>query len=208
MIAFLTSGFILGLSAGVSPGPLLALIISETLRHNLKAGIKIAFAPLITDIPIVILTLFILSKISHFHAALGGISIIGGCFVLYLGCQNIRSTGAKIPDENVTERSLQKGIAVNFLSPHPYLFWLTVGAPITVKAMEHSLFAAAAFIGSFYFLLVGSKIVIAFIVVKSRSFLAGKVYIFTMRCLGFMLLILAGFLFYDGIKLLTESAPL
>jgi threonine/homoserine/homoserine lactone efflux protein len=204
MIPFLISGMILGLSAGVAPGPLLALIIGETLQHNLKAGVKVAFAPVVTDFPIVILTLLLLAKLSRFQAVLGGISILGGCFICYLGFQSIRSTGAKISFENVKEQSLQKGIIVNFLSPHPYLFWLTVGAPLTIKAMNLSVFAAAAFIGSFYLLLVGSKIVIAVIVAKSRSFLTGNAYIYTMRCLGLILWVLAGFLVYDGINLLMQ----
>jgi threonine/homoserine/homoserine lactone efflux protein len=204
MIAFLTSGIILGFSAGVAPGPLLALIIAETLQHNLKAGIKVSFAPIITDFPIIALTLLIIAKLSHFHLALGVISIFGSCFISYLGFQNIRSTGAYITIENVKEKSLQKGVIVNSLSPHPYLFWLSVGAPMTVKAMDQSFLSAVAFIGSFYLLLVGSKITIAVIVSRSRSFLTGNSYIYTMRCLGIILLVLAGFLFYDGIKLILR----
>lgn len=204
MIPFLTSGIILGLSAGVAPGPLLALIISETLLHNRKAGIKVAVAPIITDVPIVLLTLLIIAKLSHFQAILGIISILGGCFISYLGFHSIRSDGAKIDIEPVQEQSLQKGIIVNFLSPHPYLFWLTVGAPMTVKAMDQSVSAAIAFVASFYLLLVGSKIVIAVIVSRSRTFLTGNAYIYTMRCLGLILWIFSGFLFYDGIKLIGK----
>jgi len=206
MIAFLTSGIILGFSAGVAPGPLLALIIAETLQHNLKAGVKVAVAPIITDIPIVILTLLIVARLYHFQVVLGVISILGGCFISYLGYQSICSTGVNINIENVKEQSLQKGIIVNFLSPHPYLFWMTVGAPMTVKAMDLSFFAAFGFIASFYLLLVGSKIAIALIVSQSRSFLSGSAYIYTMRSLGVLLLILAGFLFYDGFRLMIDNA--
>ncbi len=39
---FLISGIILGLAAGTSPGPLLALVFSETLKYGKKEGIKIA----------------------------------------------------------------------------------------------------------------------------------------------------------------------
>ena len=47
MINFLTIGTILGLSAGFAPGPLLALVISETLQHDIKSGVKVALAPII-----------------------------------------------------------------------------------------------------------------------------------------------------------------
>ena len=204
MTPFLVAGMILGFSAGVAPGPLLALIIAETLQHDLKAGIKVALAPMVTDLPIVLVTVFILTRLAHFQAVLGAISIFGGFFIFWLGYQNLRLTGVNIRIENARENSFKKGIIANFLSPHPYLFWFSVGAPATVRAMDHSVFAAAAFIGSFYVLLVGSKIVIAVIVGQSRSFLAGRAYITTMRGLGVILLVFGALLFYDGLQLIQQ----
>ena len=202
MVTFLTTGIILGLSAGFAPGPILALVISETLNHDKRAGIKVALAPIITDIPIIVLTLFILSKLSDFHTVLGIISILGGCFILYLGIENLRTKGMTVRLDNVKPKSLQKGIIVNLLSPHPYLFWISVGGPLTAKAMQHSFMAAAAFVTSFYVLLVGSKIGIAILVGSYKSFLQDRIYINIMRTLGFVLVILAIFLFRDGLKLL------
>jgi uncharacterized membrane protein YdcZ (DUF606 family) len=77
-----------------------------------------------------------------------------------------------------------------------------VGGPTVTKAMNHGLFAPLAFMGSFYVLLVGSKILIALLVGKSRSFLTGKGYIYTMRFLGAALCVLAIILFRDGFNLL------
>ena len=202
MISFLTTGSILGLSAGFAPGPLLALVISETVEHGVKAGMKVALAPIITDLPIIIITLFILAKLSSFHSVLGIISIIGAIFILYMGIENIRIKGVSLDINKSSPRSFQKGIIVNALSPHPYLFWFSVGGPTTLKAMDQSLPAATAFVLSFYLLLVGSKMILAFLVGKSRTFLLGNKYIFTMRLLGGILIILAGFLFQDGLHLL------
>jgi threonine/homoserine/homoserine lactone efflux protein len=203
MLSFLTTGTILGLSAGFAPGPLLALVVSETLQHDMKAGVKVALAPILTDLPIIVFTLFILAKLSRFHHILGIISIIGACFLLYLGIKNIQTKGVQINISTSAPKSLQKGILVNALSPHPYLFWFSVGGPTTIKAMAVSLPAALFFIGSFYVLLVGSKIFLAVLVGKSRSFLQGNTYIFTMRLLGGVLIILAGILFRDGFHLLN-----
>jgi threonine/homoserine/homoserine lactone efflux protein len=201
MISFLTTGTILGLSAGFTPGPLLTLVISETLKHDLKAGVKVALAPILTDLPIIILTLFMLAKLSHFHTILGAISFLGGLFILYLGYESVRTKGVNISLNDCRAQSLRKGIIVNALSPYPYLFWFSVGAPTTIKAMGQSVFAALAFISSFYVLLVGSKIAIAILVGKSRSFLTGNPYIYTMRFLGLIFFVFAVFLFYDGLKL-------
>jgi threonine/homoserine/homoserine lactone efflux protein len=202
MLSFLITGTILGLSAGIAPGPLLALVISETMTHGVKNGVKVALAPILTDLPIIIFTLFILARLSRFQHILGGISILGACFIFYLGIGNIKTKGMEIQENQDTPRSLQKGILVNALSPHPYLFWLSVGGPATIKAMDTNLAAAISFILSFYVLLVGSKIILAILVGKSRSFLQGNKFILTMRLLGVLLIILAGFLLRDGLHLL------
>ena len=201
-ITYLTMGAVFGLTAGISPGPLLTLVISETLRHNKTEGVKIAVAPLITDIPIVLLTIFILSKMASSDIVLGIISILGGIFIAYLGYDSIKSKGIEIDIQNLKLKSIRKGIIVNILSPHPYIFWLMVGAPITIKAYQASPVAAFAFIISFYVLLVGSKISIALVVDRSRAFLKNKVFIWTIRILGLVLLIFAILLIKEGLSYL------
>ena len=62
---FLSAGLLLGLSGGLAPGPLLTLVASETLRHGARAGISVALAPLLTDAPIILATLWLLTRIFH-----------------------------------------------------------------------------------------------------------------------------------------------
>ncbi len=202
MLHYLTIGTVLGLSAGFAPGPLLTLVISETLQHDSKAGVKVALAPIITDLPIIFMTLFVLSKLSNFHNILGAISLTGGFFILFMGYERIRTRGVDIKVCEFEPKSLTKGVLANALSPHPYLFWLSVGAPTMTKAMSLSISAPLAFIISFYSFLVGAKIVLAVFVGKSKSFLKGKAYIYTLRILGSLLCVLAIILFQDGLKLL------
>lgn len=202
MISDLAIGIILGLSAGFAPGPLLALVISETLQHNIRAGIKVALAPIITDLPIILVSLFILAKLSDSDAVLGTISLGGGLFLLFLGYQSLKMEGINLEIPNVRPKSLSKGILTNVLSPHPYLFWLAVGAPTMTTAIHKNLFAGGAFLGGFYVCLIGAKIVVAILSGKSKSFLTGSSYRAIIQCLGIFIIILAGKLFYDGLKLL------
>jgi threonine/homoserine/homoserine lactone efflux protein len=195
-------GAVFGLTAGISPGPLLTLVISETLRHNKREGMKIAVAPLITDIPIVLSTIFILSRMASYDRVLGIISILGGIFIAYLGYDSIRSKGMEIDIQDLNLKSIRKGIIVNFLSPHPYIFWLMVGAPIILKAYRENPAAAFAFIIAFYLLLIGSKISIALLVDRSRAFLRNKTFIWTLRILGLVLLMFAILLIKEGMKYL------
>jgi threonine/homoserine/homoserine lactone efflux protein len=201
MLEFLSVGMLLGLAAGFSPGPLLVLVISETLRHNIRAGIKVCIAPLVTDIPIILISLLILNRLSDFKPALGCISMLGGLFILYLGYESLKTRGMKLNLSSIRSSSFRKGVITNALNPHPYIFYMTVGAPIIFKSIHQNFLSTVAFVGSFLLLLVGSKVVLALVVERSRSFLQGPVYIWAMRTLGALLLFFAFILFRDGLRL-------
>jgi threonine/homoserine/homoserine lactone efflux protein len=204
MLEFLVSGVVLGLSAGLSPGPLLALLISETLRHGALAGVRVALAPLLTDLPIVAGALLLVSQISGADTLFGLISLLGGCFVVYLGIENLRSRGLDVSKEQPKPHSLLRGVTTNALNPHPYLFWVSVGAPTTVRAWsgQDGGLAAGLFLGGFYALLVGSKAGLALVAGRSRNVLRGRAYLTTMRALGLALCGFALLLFRDGARLL------
>jgi len=205
MVYYLTIGIILGLSAGFTPGPLLTLVVSETLEHGIKAGIKVSIAPIITDLPIIIITIYVFSQLSNFNNILGVVSLVGGCFVLFLAYESLSSKTKETNFEEEMPKSLAKGILANVLSPYPYLFWLSVGAPIMTKAQDLNRLAPLAFILAFYVFLLGSKILLAILVGKSKSFLSSDVYIYIKRFLGLVLCVLAFGLFVDGLKLLGVS---
>jgi threonine/homoserine/homoserine lactone efflux protein len=202
MLSFLFSGILLGLAAGFSPGPLLILVVSETLKGGVKEGLKISLAPLITDLPIFLISVFLLSRFSDKDAVLGITSLIGAIVIVYLGYKNITVKALEISAQEATRDSLWKGILVNALSPHPYLFWFAVGAPLIVRALQTSLLSAALFTTSFYFFLVVSKISVSFIVEKFKFFLLGKSYTNLIRILGILLLVCALLFLRDGLILL------
>ena len=56
----LAIGVVLGLAAGVAPGPLLALVIGAALERGFQAGARVAAAPLLSDAPIVVLSVLVL----------------------------------------------------------------------------------------------------------------------------------------------------
>lgn len=202
MIHYLVSGLVLGLSAGLAPGPLLTLVISETLSCGLGAGLRVALAPLVTDLPIVLASLFLLSKLADFNMVLGGISLAGSAVILKMGVENFRVGELEVRTEPARSRSLMKGVLVNFLSPHPYIFWLSVGGPLTTRAWTETPWAALGFILFFYIMLIGSKVGLALLAAKSERFIRGRAYLFTMKALGSLLCLLALVLAWDGLRLL------
>jgi threonine/homoserine/homoserine lactone efflux protein len=197
---FLTTGILLGLSGGLTPGPLLTLVISETLRHGAGAGIRVSLAPLVTDLPIVAAAVIILAKLSDVQPLLGLIALGGAAFLVYLGIESLRFQGVDIGANPIRPQSLKKGVIANFLNPNPYLFWFSIGAPTVIKAARVDTLSAVLFVAGFYLLLVGSKLVVAVLVGKSRRLLNSKHYIYAIRCLGFVLLAFAGVFLCDVLE--------
>jgi threonine/homoserine/homoserine lactone efflux protein len=201
MVTLLSAAAVYGLSAGFLPGPLLALVVSQALRYGVREGAKAAMAPLITDLPIILVSVLVMRSLSESRAALGLISMAGGLFVIYLAFECFRTTRLELGDSKAGPQSLGRGAVVNALNPHPYLFWLTVGSPSVIRAWEVNPLGAVAFVAVFTGCIVGSKVLIAIVVGRSRHMLSGKVYGVVMRALGLTLFVFAALLFRDGLEL-------
>lgn len=207
MLHFLAIGTLLGLSAGLSPGPLLMLVVSETLHHGTPSGVRVALAPVVTDLPIVLATLALLARFSGYREVLGAISLAGAVFVLFTAVDAWRSRAVEVTEPKGASRSLGKGVLANLLSPHPYLFWIGVGAPLLWKSLAVGLPALFAFVASFYLALVGSKVLLALAVGSSRHFLGSRTYLRLMRLLGLLLAVFALLLVREGARLLGWLSP-
>jgi len=200
-VTFIITGIVFGLTAGISPGPLFTLVITETLTHGKTEGIKVAIVPLLTDIPIILAAVFLLSKLNDFDSILGVISLLGGLFIIYLGISSLKVKDMDIDAVRIKPKSIRKGIIVNTLNPHPYIFWITIGVPLVFKSFNINLGTAVVFILSFYVFLVGSKVMIALLVDKSRNFLKNKYYRRIMRALALVLLLFAVIFIREGLQL-------
>jgi threonine/homoserine/homoserine lactone efflux protein len=201
-LEFLISGVIFGLAVGTSPGPLLALVFSETLKYRKKEGIKIAISPLITELPIVLFVLLTLSNLIKYRFIIGIISLFGACYLIYLGFKNLRLKISVFDVEFPKEDVLKRGVIANLLNPHPYLFWLSIGGPIIFESLDIHISATALFILGFYSMLIGSNISIALIVEKSKFFIESKYHLYVVRALGIALILFALIFVRDGLELM------
>lgn len=158
-------GAVLGLGAGLAPGPLLALVVAATLERGVPAGARVAVAPLLTDAPIVVLCTVVLGSLSA--DVLTGLSLAGAAFVGHLAVDALRGRAAVAAGG--PGRVLRRAAIVNALSPHPWLFWIAVGGPLLVDAAGRGALLAAGFLAAFYGPLVGTKLVVAGLVGAGRG---------------------------------------
>lgn len=178
LLSLLFQGTALGLTAAISPGPFQAYLISESLQSGWKKSYAIAFAPLISDAPIITLMLVLLNQFPP--VILRAISVAGGLFVLYLAWGLWKAwragAGTEVDGSRLERRSggLWKGVLMNVLSPGPYTFWGLVNGPILLGALHSSWFHGGAFLFGFYSVLVGGLLGIALLFSQAQR-LGGRV---------------------------------
>ena len=103
---------------------------------------------------------------------------------MYSGIKSVKIK-QKSAEFNLNKKDgLKRGIIVNFVNPHPYIFWLSIGDPIIFKSLSIHFLATILFIIGFYSFLVGSKVIVALIVERSKYFINSKYYFFIIRILG------------------------
>ena len=196
----------LGLAAGLSPGPLSTLVVVVSIERGFHAGLRVAIAPLLTDAPIVALALLLLKDLPA--ALLGGLTLLGGLFVAHLGVQGVRRRRSAPPSEEISStatKDLWQGAVVNFLNPHPWVFWMSVGAPTLISGWRQNPFDAIGYLAGFYGFIVGSKTALAWLASKGGNILHGRWFPRILRICGLLLLLLGTLLCYRGSVQLWEA---
>ena len=184
MNEFVISAFVFGVTAGFKPGPLGIVVIQQTLEHGLKNGLKASLAPIVTDGPIIIATLLVLTQFKDISLFIGSLSLVGGLYLLWLSQKIIRIKEINVSKSLGATKSLEAAIKVNLLSPNPYLFWFTVGGTYLVSGTKTQ---SVAFIIVSIGTLVLSKMVTAWVAANFRELLDSQAYVWVMRFLGSLL---------------------
>ena len=158
-----------------------------------------AIAPLLTDAPIVLISLLLFSVLPPLLEM--GLTIFGGLFLFYLGVETIRSArGAHLAELTVEPQrasaDVWRGVLVNTLSPHPWLFWISVGGPTLTRTWTQGPVHAVAFLLGFYGMLVGSKVALAFAIAHGRRYLTDRWYQRILLASGLLLIVFGALLLW------------
>jgi threonine/homoserine/homoserine lactone efflux protein len=164
--------------------------------------LRVAVAPLVTDAFIILVATLLVRSVPVWAQVL--LATFGGCFLLYLGYETLRSARhAELSVQNESKPArvdLGRGIVVNALSPHPWLFWITIGAPILVTAARTSPASAAAFLVGFYLVLVGTKVALAAAVARARGNLSALWYRRILATSGLLVLLFGALLLVEAVR--------
>ena len=201
MAQYIIFGISYALVAAVQPGPLFTYLLIQTISKGWKRTFPAVFAPVLSDLPVIVITLFILTKLPSILISF--LQIGGGLFLLYLAAGAAISWRSYQPVENPDpardSSTLYAAIAVNLLNPNPYIGWTLVMGPLFLKGWGETRFNGIALIISFYTTMVLSL----FILILLFHSILGVLPKLKRTLLGLSALTLAGlglFDIYVGIK--------
>ena len=172
MWLYILQGIGYGFAAAAQPGPLQTYLISQTLLKGWKRTLPAAFAPLLSDGPVIALSLLILSQVPPGLQRF--LYIAGGLFVLYLAYGNYKSWKNFDPDRPTiktgTQQSILKAALLNALNPNPYIFWSLVTGPILVNGWRQTPVYGVGFLTGFYITMILGLMSIILVFGLARQF--------------------------------------
>jgi threonine/homoserine/homoserine lactone efflux protein len=202
VFTYVIKGLTLGIAAALQPGPFQAYLLSKSLKNGWKRTLPMALAPLISDSPIIILVIVILTQLPIWFQQV--LQVAGGLFLLYLGIGAVRDFlqphETEIDLDSAGGSVLKAGI-LNLLNPNPYIFWISVGGPILVAGWRAGAAQGLGFLGSFYAVMIGS-LAIFIIVFGKVGEISAKVNKALSGIAALALLLFGAYLILSGAKIL------
>ncbi len=152
MLEYIIIGGGFALAAAIQPGPLQAYLLSSVLQKGWQRTLPAAFAPVVSDGPIALLTLFVITRLPEWMSMV--LQGAGGIFLIYLAWRSFMQWRSITQVESAAgdslPRTLLQAALVNILNPNPYLGWSLVLGPAFLDAWGQSPTNAAALIIAFY----------------------------------------------------------
>ncbi len=162
MIDNILLGISFAFAAAVQPGPLQAYLISQTLANGFRRTMPAAFAPIVSDIPIAMLVLLVLTIVPHSFVL--ALQLIGGSFLLYLAFGAFRSfrdyQEAGSARTSQVHRTFFKAVLVNLLNPNAYIGWGLILGPLVARSWHESPVSGSAVVLAFYATMILTTILI------------------------------------------------
>ncbi|HEY3313455.1 MAG TPA: LysE family transporter [Anaerolineales bacterium] len=188
---FLLQGLGLGFAAVVQPGPFMAYLINQTLTRGFRKSWLAAFAPLVSDGPIILLALLVLSQMPAWLQR--SLNLASGTFILYLAWRAYRQWRNYISPEQAViparQQNILQAVLINIINPMPYIYWSLVTGPILLAGWREGPAQALAFLGGFYGMLTCGLLGILALFGAARN-LGSR---FSRALLGLSVLALGGF---------------
>ncbi|MCK4489615.1 MAG: LysE family transporter, partial [Anaerolineales bacterium] len=120
MLRYLLIGASFALAAGLQPGPLQAFFLSRVTENGWRRTLPAAFAPLISDGPIALIALTLLSYLPDAFRDL--LQLAGGGLLLFFAWSSLRGwknyQEVKAEEPQSRPKTILQAVLVNLLNPN------------------------------------------------------------------------------------------
>lgn len=188
------------------PGPLLSLVIAESMKRGKRAGIIICAGHALLEAVTIAFIISGLAARARDPGIYRLIELIGSGLLIFLGITMITSR-ARPPEKNSRENAsagsdlllLAKGVTVSAGNPYWLLWWLTVGFGFMMSFQWGFWAVLVFFLGHtladccWYYLVSAG-------ITRGRKFMAPRIYRTILRSCGLFLVVFAGFILLKALR--------
>jgi len=173
MVNNILIGISYALSAGLQPGPLQAFFLAKVAEQGWRRTLPAAFAPLISDGPIALVSILLLNILPETFRNL--LQLAGGFLLLYFAWNAYRNWRKdqviEFGESESTPKTVFQAALINLLNPNPYLGWSLVMGPAVVAAWAKSPGTAVSLLLAFYITMITTSMVMIYLM--GRTLLLG-----------------------------------
>ena len=173
MVNNILIGISYAFSAGLQPGPLQAFFLAKVAEQGWRRTLPAAFAPLISDGPIALVSILLLNILPETFRNL--LQLAGGFLLLYFAWNAFRNWRedqvVDFGESESTPKTVFQAALINLLNPNPYLGWSLVMGPAVVAAWAKSPGTAISLLLAFYITMIITSMVMIYLM--GRALLLG-----------------------------------
>jgi len=173
MVNNILIGISYALSAGLQPGPLQAFFLAKVAEQGWRRTLPAAFAPLISDGPIALVSILLLNILPETFRNL--LQLAGGVLLLYFAWNAYRNWREdqviEFGGSEFTPKTVFQAALINLLNPNPYLGWSLVMGPAVLAAWAKSPGTAVSLLLAFYITMILTSMVMIYLM--GRAMLLG-----------------------------------
>ena len=205
LIPFLLSAIIISLSGVMAPGAVTAATIAQGTRSR-WAGTLISVGHGIVEMPLIFLLMLGLHFFFEMDPVKIAIGILGGGFLLWMGCGMLRQTRRPLAEQSgiFKSSSIRTGMLLSATNPYFLLWWATVGLNLALKAggfgsLALVLFAIIHWLCDVVWLSILSFA--AFYTHKGAGLFSARIQKGILACCSIALLVFGGKFIFDALNL-------
>jgi len=199
--------FTIALSGALAPGPLLAAVVSGSLKNGFRTGPLMISGHAILEILMVIILVFGLGRFINTPGIIRTISLTGAVILIYFGVSMLHSVPGLTMDtpsgvKTGSSGMFLQGITLSIANPYWAVWWLTIGLGLLLSSGQRGLAGLAAFFAGHILADLAWYSFVSFSLSRGRKFISLQVYKTTLKICALVVIL---FGVYFGISAFSST---